>query len=153
MLTPQQIFDTVGKHLHTQGCASTSRPEDKTVGPAICMYKNPVGKKCAVGCLIKAEHYNPIYEGVGLSQLLVQDGYAGKEKTDALRNSLVASGIDTHDRETMTLLQELQYIHDGLGDCTIDPTEFRSTAAKQMEEIARRYKLKLQYLAPENANV
>jgi hypothetical protein len=55
-MTEQEIFDTVVKHLATQG----RRAADDE---GRCRYRAPDGAKCAVGCLLTDEEYNPAWEG------------------------------------------------------------------------------------------
>lgn len=50
----QEIFDTVAKHLATQG--------RRAVGEGRCLYRTEDGAKCAVGCLISDEEYTPDME-------------------------------------------------------------------------------------------
>ncbi len=57
-MTPQEIFDTVAKHLIAQGRpAAISRWNEP-----VCMYRTPSGEKCAFGVLIPDEHYDPSME-------------------------------------------------------------------------------------------
>ena len=53
-MTQQQIFDKVATHLLTQGA--------KSMMGDTCRYRGSNGAKCAVGCLIKDDHYDPILE-------------------------------------------------------------------------------------------
>lgn len=53
----QRMFDTVYRHLLTQHVRSQDE-HDK------CMYRNPAGLKCALGCLIPDESYRPEFEGL-----------------------------------------------------------------------------------------
>lgn len=55
-MTKQEIFDKVVDHLLTQG--EQALGEGQT-----CMYLTSEGLKCAVGCLIPPEKYNPEWEG------------------------------------------------------------------------------------------
>lgn len=55
--TNQEIFDTVVKHLRSQGCKSID-PETGN-----CLYRGPNGKKCAAGCLIPDDKYEESMEG------------------------------------------------------------------------------------------
>lgn len=57
-MNAQEIFDTVAKHLATQGCQSLSATGD-------CSYRGERGLKCAVGILISDEEYTPFMEGNG----------------------------------------------------------------------------------------
>lgn len=61
-LTAQQIFDTVATHLLKQGKRATNLH-------GTCVYRGEGGTKCAVGCLIADEEYNPKMEGCSVSVL------------------------------------------------------------------------------------
>ena len=52
----QSIFDTVAKHLATQGRKSL-HPQNG------CVYRSPNGDMCAVGVLLDDEDYRPSFEG------------------------------------------------------------------------------------------
>ena len=54
-MTKQEIFNTVAKHLLKQGAAA--------VDGAQCVYRDPSGASCAVGCLIPDEVYDEAMEG------------------------------------------------------------------------------------------
>ncbi len=56
-MTNQEIFNKVLAHLRTQGRASTSNTNMS------CLYRGPDGDKCAVGCLIPDDKYDPAMEG------------------------------------------------------------------------------------------
>lgn len=61
------IFKHVGKHLLTQNEQSlVDRDTDRS-----CAYRGDGGLKCAVGCLITDEAYDPAIEGQGV---LLDDG-------------------------------------------------------------------------------
>jgi hypothetical protein len=63
MKTLQEVFDHGAKHLLTQNAKSL-----KTLGPRkgpSCMYRGPNGLKCAVGCFIPDEEYDPKIEHHG----------------------------------------------------------------------------------------
>lgn len=66
-MNPQEIFDTVVKHLREQG------------GPAhdneSCAYRAPDGRKCAVGCLIPDYLYHKSMEGLNLNQLMSKSSF------------------------------------------------------------------------------
>jgi hypothetical protein len=63
--TLQEIFNIVSAHLLNQG--------QKSVSNGICMYRGPNGLKCAAGCLIPDEEYNPEFES-NRWNVLVDDG-------------------------------------------------------------------------------
>ena len=54
-MNDQDVFDRVATHLLTQKRRSTNQ--------SIPLYRDDRGNKCAIGCLIDDEHYNPILEG------------------------------------------------------------------------------------------
>ena len=70
-MNPQEIYDTVKEHLLTQ-MEESMHPVHK-----YCMYRNPSGLKCAVGCLIPDELYDPRMDNGGVSgkglSLLLQE--------------------------------------------------------------------------------
>jgi len=89
--TAQDIFDTVATHLLTQGAKALSSDEGR------CVYKAPDGLQCAVGCLIKDEHYSEYFEDLGADNFRVLE-------------SLELSGVGT--LGNLDLLGSLQNIHD-----------------------------------------
>lgn len=66
-MTPQEIFDTVAKHLFTQGCRSIEVDDE---GEESCLYRGPEGRMCAVGVLIPDEIYDPLMEHQNSDYLL-----------------------------------------------------------------------------------
>jgi hypothetical protein len=54
-MTKQEAFDKVVKHLLKQG--------EPAFDGDICCYRTDDGKKCAAGCLIPDELYDPAWEG------------------------------------------------------------------------------------------
>lgn len=90
LMTNQEVFDKVAKHLLIQG--------EKSIGVADkCAYRGENGKKCAIGCLIPDAKYDPSFEGKPLSR-------------DDADEVLRAAGLGWHQRD---LGQELQLVHDG----------------------------------------
>lgn len=85
-LTNQEIFNKVAEHLITQNNKSIN-------DDGYCKYHSNDGLKCAVGCLITSENYNPDIEGESVISL-----------KDILKN------IDF--KNSSTLLVELQKTHD-----------------------------------------
>lgn len=105
----QQIFDRVATHLLRQGVQS--RAPSREAG-YVCMYRGDNGTSCAVGCLIKDEGYNPQMEGVVVVDLTYLHPVYPRDKVDLLANALRASGVNTEDSSSLTLLKNLQGIHD-----------------------------------------
>lgn len=85
-ITQQETFDTVVRHLRTQGC--------KSIADGACMYRGPDGLKCAVGCLIPDDDYRPEME----SQAACALGSVGRLLHDL-----------GHD---LSLINALQLVHD-----------------------------------------
>jgi hypothetical protein len=70
-MTPQEIYDTVAKHLFAQGVRSRGKkPGSEDTG---CLYRGPEGTKCAVGVLMSDEVYDPEMEGNALALLFDPD--------------------------------------------------------------------------------
>lgn len=90
-MNPQEIYDTVKKHLLTQMAKSVHPVE------GYCMYRNPNGLKCAVGCLIPDELYD------------LEMDTAGKGLSVILQNFSLPLWM----RENIGLLLDLQRLHDG----------------------------------------
>jgi len=87
-MTKREVFETVKAHLLTQGC--------KALGDRGCMYRGENGTKCAAGCLIADEHYQPSFEG-------------GRVARCDVENALLASGVPV---DALTLVECLQSVHD-----------------------------------------
>jgi hypothetical protein len=86
--TEQAIFDQVGKHLLTQN--KKSERNDK------CVYRSPEGLKCAAGCLISDEEYNPAMDSDG----------EGTSWESLIKRELIET--DKH----KFIIRDLQRIHD-----------------------------------------
>ena len=123
MLTLQEIFDKVSRHLLQQ--KARSMMSSSTGGSQLCAYRGTNGLCCAVGFLIPDDKYNPKMEGNGICDI--------SEGANLLRNVLHDSGIDVptdvdidederydHFNEevwedatpTLGLLKDLQRMHD-----------------------------------------
>ena len=59
----QEIYDKVKAHLLTQGERSTDMGNH-------CLYRGPNGLKCAVGCLIPDDLYDPLMEAPGNNSVI-----------------------------------------------------------------------------------
>lgn len=108
MLSKQEIFDKVAKHLLMQ--MKTSKD-----GWGHCCYRSPHGLKCAIGALIPDELYNENMEGSKACPTYV--GHVGKlayKHAKALEVG-VASGYLSSTcppKEEHDFIRELQLIHD-----------------------------------------
>lgn len=92
MMTLLEVFEKVRFHLLTQKSKSH-------VAPGLCVYRGSNGSKCAVGCLIKDEFYNPSFEGKACNHVTIV-------------NALVASEVESYDKQMLRMLLNLQDIHD-----------------------------------------
>lgn len=101
MKTAQEIFDAVIRHLRKQG--RRANDYSPIYSRYVCRYRGDNGTKCAVGCLIDDEHYNPACEGVSV-------GGGNAPARVALHEALRASGVDAV--EHASLLSSLQNFHD-----------------------------------------
>ena len=97
-MTKQEIFDTVVLHLRAQGKKS---PFHGSYGS--CVYRGVSGTKCAIGCLIPDEDFNPEWEGC--TPLL--HGTNGRMNIQFNRYCIVKFGEDN-----LPFLEQLQDIHD-----------------------------------------
>lgn len=96
-MNKQEVFDKVASHLLTQMKPSTEPdPGPETGLRGACYYRSPEGLKCAIGCLIPDELYDPKFEGKRVSILPI----------DILRYI----GVETD--EDLLFLRRLQKIHD-----------------------------------------
>ena len=91
----QEIFEKVKAHLLSQNAKSLT--ED-----GMCAYRGVGGLKCAVGCLISDDVYQPEMENHNVYY---------PEVEDALRDSGVKFNVERH--ESLNFFRELQAIHDG----------------------------------------
>lgn len=63
--TPQEIFDTVARHLLTQNKRATNGDSPMDNAATWCRYRTPDGLRCAGGCLIPDDRYEEAFEGLG----------------------------------------------------------------------------------------
>jgi hypothetical protein len=121
-MNKQKVFDIVSDHLLTQ-MESSSVPHSELEGEDFCLYRNPNGLKCAIGCLIADEVYRPELEDKDVLE---------KDVLDAIQCSL----SERVTKEDLYLLMDLQMIHD-----VYEPLEWR----KELEACAKDYKLAFNY--------
>jgi hypothetical protein len=95
-MNKQEILNAVVTHLRKQGVPAIASDSSENE----CMYRTEAGLKCAAGCLIPDEDYNPIFEG---SQVR---GY-GSPVADYFSNRFGS--------EEVKFIRALQRIHDSPG--------------------------------------
>ncbi|CAB3802976.1 hypothetical protein LMG28614_05713 [Paraburkholderia ultramafica] len=99
MLDSHAVYERVRHHLLAQQAVS----EDET---GSCRLRGYQGRKCAIGCLIREEYYDPALEQLGIS-------YLRSYPDSPLLQALAASGVDVRSKAMIGLLIELEDIHDG----------------------------------------
>jgi hypothetical protein len=88
-MTPQQIFDTVARHLLTQARQARSHADF-----GLCAYRASDGCKCAAGALIPDDLYDPEFEGHGAD------------------SNFLVKRMPPWWRENLMLIRDLQVVHD-----------------------------------------
>jgi hypothetical protein len=104
-MNKQEIFDTVARHLFTQG--EQSKTWDTQFKRDKCMYRDGIGKdgktkKCAVGILIPDDKYHPNMDKGSSSIGSVLSQYRDTNQLPAY----------FYDDENWTFLSTLQSVHD-----------------------------------------
>lgn len=99
-MTRQEIFDKVARHLLTQGQRAETEGGD-------CVYRAEDGTKCAVGCLIPDELYDPEFEGLLISHIFGDQAGSLPERAQEKGRQL-SRLLGDH----FPLLKELQEVHD-----------------------------------------
>ena len=89
----QEIFNKVYTHLMTQ-----RKPALINTTGSTCAYRNENGEKCAVGCLIEDNEYEPEFEGKNIGGILERPNVS-----ESLKNRLYP---------VMQILSRLQGVHD-----------------------------------------
>lgn len=97
----QEVFNKVSKHLLTQKVRAISAGRASSEDSNGCMYKDPSGNKCAVGCLISENLYTPMLEGQSVYSHYLQD---------ALEKSLGCSLTRLFDETKTSLLCDLRFL-------------------------------------------
>lgn len=72
-MTAQEIFDKIVSHLRAQGVKSIEfggGPDLLQPGEVRCLYRGPLGTKCAVGCLISDEVYDEDMEDFNILEVI-----------------------------------------------------------------------------------
>ena len=97
-MTEQEILDKVATHLLTQGKPAKLHPE---LNSEACAYRSPDGLKCALGCLIPDDVYDPEMETQPVHSLFSEGNsfYAIFERLGLLEHkSILISLQGVHDR-------------------------------------------------------
>lgn len=128
--TLQGVFNYVTAHLFKQGRLALSMGK--------CRYRGSEGTSCAVGCLIRDEHYSPYLEGVGIAS-------AGATRAEQLQEAVARSlGVEALSPDMIKLLDWLQGDHDEAGGYIADdaaPARLRQFWTERFERTARKFNL------------
>jgi hypothetical protein len=89
--TEQKIYDYVLVHLRQQNAQSVAANGD-------CMYRNPTGLACAIGCLIPETEYHANMEDINVNALLQES---------------IGTAAFQHLYGFNSILIQLQHVHDG----------------------------------------
>lgn len=110
-MTNQVMFNKVAKHLLKQGNKATE------MSNGACRYRGIEGRKCAIGCLIPDNKYDPSWEG------------DTPESGDTAHAICRAAGIT---KQQIPFAMTLQRVHD-----ENDPPQWREV----LRGVAARYRL------------
>jgi hypothetical protein len=95
-MNTQEAFTTIVTHLAKQAKKALSVGDGSA---SYCMYRSPEGLKCALGCLIPDDLYEPAMDsGMGMQASLLLDRYPALKK--------VLSDVDVQ------MLGDMQFLHD-----------------------------------------
>ena len=97
----QEIFDKVATHLLTQNKKAQSPVVPGEQIKPKCLYRAPDGSKCAVGCLIPDDLYDPAIEGSSVADDIVWEAATGELDYDRAEEFALGD-----------LLTQLQITHD-----------------------------------------
>ena len=98
-MNPQEIFDTISKHLLTQKKKALNSKN-------YCLYRTDNDLKCAIGCLIPDDLYDPEIEGFSVADCFCSTKPKGG--LEKLQNILAKLNLD----DNKILLERIQSIHD-----------------------------------------
>lgn len=96
----QELFNYVARHLLEQNERCID-PEDGG-----CAYRDDVGRRCAIGCLIDDKHYSKSLEGLRLTATCVMDAVEGSI------GRKITGRYDCSPHTERIVLKRLQGIHD-----------------------------------------
>ena len=113
-----EMNEKIYQHLKQQGKVAVN-------SYGSCVYRSPDGSKCAVGCLITDEAYDPKMEMDGVSD------------SDVVQEVLRNSGIEIN-KDTISFLGCWQGFHDGYLD-DVSGKEYQETLEKFYESMKQNW--------------
>lgn len=90
-MTNQELYSTSRNHLLTQmqkSLRSNELSREDSLYPSKCAYRGVGGLKCAIGCLIPDERYDPTLEGFSVYSERVQKAAEYTEEQNVLAGAL-----------------------------------------------------------------
>lgn len=139
-MTPQDIFDTVAAHLYKQN--KRSYKGNARMSGGFCVYRSPEGLKCAVGCLIPDEDYDPRMDD---NECMRGGTYVSKLVDLAPE---LGFRLPAYFSANVALLASLQRAHDGADIVNADKTFNRAALKDKLQLVANDHNLKF---TPPNA--
>jgi hypothetical protein len=128
----QEVFEKVSRHLFEQG-----EPSMGSIGVLknACLYRNPKGLKCAIGCLIPDDKYKDSLENTSASSPDIYNLFGGKEVDSQLYGKL--QGL--HDAGTY-------YLKD-TGKVVLSAWDTSNSMRQALTYIGQEFNLSLNFLA------
>lgn len=105
--TRQETFNIVARHLLTQNAKSY----DVIVG-GVCMYRDSNGLKCAAGCLIPDDRYDPSFEGCTIAKF----EFDARRQKGALIEIFPVGRLMVKLGHDLRLVRALQDVHDSFSE-------------------------------------
>lgn len=125
-MEPQEVFNTVSRHLFKQGHRAGVYLDAPSSPEFECRYHAPNGEACAVGCLMTDDVYDPEMEG--------------SDVLGVVENFSVPEWMRQH--TVLRLLRRLQLVHD-------DQSSWRNEIEMKgrLDEVAKQFGLSRDVLA------
>lgn len=127
-MKPQEIFEFVITHLANQGSQSNFE-----YSPLKCAYRGSNNKRCAVGCLLPNDVYQPGMEGRAVENLI--------ESSKVFPNFHIWLEKNAWFLENRGLLMKLQFFHD-----SYLPWQSVANFKLSVSELANKYQLSTDFI-------
>jgi hypothetical protein len=129
-MTQQETFDTVVRHLFTQG-----RPALRGNN---CAYRGDgFATSCAVGCLIGDDEYKPVMDDEKGIAAIIKNERFGTGVVALIKANLLPKRLVPFE----PLLSELQSVHDSTAFLDADGRYYRSSLRRRLSRVASDFQL------------